>query len=569
MTIRSRPTARIGVALLAITLAAPALAADAAAGKATFKQQCALCHTAEPGDNGGAQGPDLSGVFGRKAATDSRFSYTPAMKSSGLTWDAATLDRFLAAPTTVVPGSSMVIPVGSGTDRENVIAYFQSVANVASAGSAPASGSGAASTASKRTAEWKNDFPGRVHHIDVAKLPPPFVTPSVRNSPRVVHRPANANPALPPGFKFGVFASDLRGPRRMVVAANGDVLITETQGGRVSVMRPSRDGSKAQSVTVFADGLRQPFGITFYPDAKHAQWLYVAETHRVIRYPYRTGDQKASGAPEVIAFDIPSGGGHFTRDVVFSPDGKRMFVSVGSASNVAQDMSEKTPVQIKAWEAQHGLGAAWDRETKRAAVLVYDVGADHPGKIFATGIRNCVSLAIQPKTGDLWCTTNERDLLGDDLVPDYSTRVKEGGFYGWPWYYMGHYEDPRLKGQRPDLAGKAIVPDVPLQAHSAADNLAFYTATSGSSAFPKEYVGDAFIVLHGSWNRAFRTGHKIVRARIKDGVPTGEYEDFLTGFILDDGNAWARPVAAAVMNDGSLLMSEDGNDTVYRISYAR
>jgi hypothetical protein len=568
MTIRSMPWAPIGLGLLATTLAAPTFAADAAAGKATFKQQCALCHTAEPGDNGGAQGPDLSGVFGRRAASDSRFSYTAALKGSGLSWDGATLDRFLASPTTAVPGSSMVIPLASASDRANVIAYFQSVANVASAGSASTSGSGAAST-SRSVADWKNDFPGRPHRIDVATLPPPFVTPSVRNSPRVVDRPANAKPRLPPGFKFEVFASDLRGPRRMVVAANGDVLITETQGGRLSVMRPTGDGGKAQSISVFADGLRQPFGITFYPDAKNAQWLYVAETHRVIRYRYKAGDQKASGAPEVVVADLPAGGGHFTRDVVFSPDGKRMFVSVGSASNVAESLSRKTPDDIKAWEATHGLGAAWDAETNRAAVLVYDVGAEQPGKLFATGIRNCVSLAIQPKTGDVWCTTNERDLLGDDLVPDYSTRVKEGGFYGWPWYYMGHYEDPRLKGQRPDLAGKAIVPDVPLQAHSAADNLAFYTATSGASAFPKEYVGDAFIVLHGSWNRAFRTGHKIVRARMKDGVPTGEYEDFLTGFILDDGNAWARPVAAAVMNDGSLLMSEDGNNLVYRISYAR
>jgi len=202
-------------------------------------------------------------------------------------------------------------------------------------------------------------------------------------------------------------------------------------------------------------------------------------------------------------------------------------------------------------------------------VLVFEVGSNAPGKVFASGIRNCVSLAIQPKTGDLWCTTNERDLLGDNLVPDYSTRVKEGAFYGWPWYYMGSHEDPRLKGDRPDLTGKVTVPDVPLQAHSAADNLVFYTATSGASAFPAEYVGDAFIVLHGSWNRSFRTGHKIVRARMKDDVPTGEYEDFLTGFILDDGNAYARPVAAAVMKDGSMLMSEDGNNIVYRIAYSR
>jgi glucose/arabinose dehydrogenase len=551
--------------LLSVAATAPATAADAVAGKATFKQQCALCHTAEPGDNGGAQGPDLSGVFGRKAASDPRFSYTTAMKGSGLTWDAATLERFLASPTTMVPGSSMVIPVAQAADRENVVAYFQSVRSASASGASlpPAAG------AQKGTADWRNDKPGRVHRIDVDKLPAPFATPAVRNAPRVVDRPRNAQLALPPGFTIDVFASKLDGPRRMVVAANGDVFITETQGGRVSVMRPSADNRKAASTIVFADHLRQPFGIAFYPGAKNPQWLYVGETHRVVRYPYRTGDQQARGPAQIVVPELPAGGGHFSRDIAFSPDGKRMFVSVGSASNVAESMPKKSAAEIAAWEAEHGFGAAWGQETNRAAVLAFEVGAKQPGKIFATGIRNCVSLAVQPKTGDLWCTTNERDLLGDDLVPDYSTRVKEGGYYCWPWYYMGKYEDPRLKGQRPDLAGKAIVPDVPLQAHSAADNLVFYTATSGASAFPQEYVGDAFIVLHGSWNRAFRTGHKIVRARMKDGVPTGDYEDFLTGFILDDGNAWARPVAAAVMNDGSLLMSEDGNNLVYRISYSR
>jgi glucose/arabinose dehydrogenase len=458
----------------------------------------------------------------------------------------------------------MVIPVAKKSDRENIAAYFASVKN-ASAGAPGAS----APAAPKGAADWKKDAPGRVHRIDVANLPAPFDTPSARNFPKFVERPANAQLSLPPGFKIDVFASKLVGPRRMIVAANNDVLITETQGGRVSVMRPAADGAAAASTTVFAEGLKQPFGIAFYPDAKNPKWVYVGETHRVIRYPYKTGDQKASGPPEVVVAELPAGGGHFSRDVVFSPDGKRMFVSVGSASNVAEDMSKKTPEEIKAWEAQYGVGASWDKETNRAAVLAFDVGANKPGKIFATGIRNCVSLAIQPKTGDLWCTTNERDMLGDDLVPDYSTRVQEGGFYGWPWYYMGKYEDPRHKGERPDLAGKATVPDVPLQAHSAADNLAFYTATSGKSAFPKEYVGDGFAVLHGSWNRSFRTGHKIVRVRMKNDVPTGEYEDFLTGFIVDDGNAWARPVAAAVMNDGSLLMSDDGANLVYRISYSR
>ena len=265
----------------------------------------------------------------------------------------------------------------------------------------------------------------------------------------------------------------------------------------------------------------------------------------------------------------PVGGGHYTRDLAFSPDGKRMFVSVGSQSNFAEDMPKKTAAEYAAWDRQHGVGAAWGTEENRASVMVFEVGSDKPGKIFATGLRNCVGLVVQPKTGALWCTVNERDMLGDDLVPDYSTRVKEGGFYGWPWYYMGKYEEPRLKGDRPDLAGKAIVPDVPFQAHSAAVSLAFYGATSGKSAFPAEYVGDGFAVLHGSWNRAFRTGHKIVRLPMKNGVPTGEYVDFMTGFIADDGNAWGRPVGATVAQDGSLLISDDGANLIYRISYAK
>ncbi len=246
-----------------------------------------------------------------------------------------------------------------------------------------------------------------------------------------------------------------------------------------------------------------------------------------------------------------------------------MFVSVGSQSNVAEDLPKKTAAEIAAWDAQHGVGAAWGNEENRAGVRVFEVGSSKPGKNFATGIRNCVGMTVQPKTGDLWCTTNERDMLGDDLVPDYSTRVKEGGYYGWPWYYMGNHEDPRLKGVRPDLAGKAIVPDVPFQAHSAAVDLEFYTVTAGKSAFPTEYVGDGFAVLHGSWNRAFRTGHKIVRLPMKNGVPTGEYQDFMTGFIADDGNAWGRPVATVVAKDGSLLVSDDSANLIYRISYSK
>jgi hypothetical protein len=560
------------IVLAALVCATPALGADANAGKSYFHQQCALCHSAQPGDNGGAQGPNLNGVFGRHSATDAQFGYTKAMQAASLTWDGATLNRFLASPTTVVPNSAMVIAIPKDDDRANVIAYFQAVKEGTfkeperrAGGFTPPPSTGAPP---KGDADWKRDVPGRVHRVDVAKLPTPFDTGSSTNFPKVVDRPANAKLQVPEGFKVDVFASDQKGARTMRLAPNGDIILAETAGGFIKVLRPSADGATAASIETFAQGLNLPFGMALYP-AKNPKWLYVAETNRVVRYAYEVGDQKASGLPEIVVPELsPVGlGGHFTRDLVFSPDEKRMFVSVGSGSNYAEDMVKKNPAEVQAWQATHALGAAWGSEEKRANVLVFEVGSNKPGKVFATGIRNCAGLTMQPGKGVLWCSTNERDMLGDDLVPDYSTRVLEGHFYGWPWYYMGSNEDPRLKGERPDLAGKVTVPDVPYQAHSAVLNLVFYTATSGKSAFPKEYLGDGFAVMHGSWNRAFRTGHKIVRVRMKDGVPTGEYDDFLVGFIADDGNAWARPVGAVVASDGSLLMSEDGNNTIYRISY--
>jgi glucose/arabinose dehydrogenase/cytochrome c2 len=561
------------VVLAALVCATPALGADANAGKSYFHQQCALCHSAQSGDGGGAQGPNLDGVVGRHAASDPQFGYTKAMQASNLTWDPATLDRFLKSPTTVVSGSAMVIAIPKDEDRANVIAYFQAVKDgtfkEAEHTRPPFTPPPSTGAPPKGDADWKRDAPGRAHRIDVATLPAPFDSGSATNFPKVVDRPADAKLQVPAGFKVEVFASDQKGARAMRLAPNGDIFLTETAVGAVKVLRPSADGATATSVETFAQGLNLPFGMAFYP-AKNPKWLYVAETNRVVRYPYKVGDQKASALPQIVVPELsPVGtGGHFTRDLVFSPDGKRMFVSVGSGSNVAENMAKKSPAELKTWEAANGLGATWDTEEKRADVLVFEVGSKKPGKVFATGIRNCAGLTMQPATGTLWCTTNERDMLGDDLVPDYSTRVLPGHFYGWPWYYMGKYEDPRLKGDRPDLAGKATVPDVPYQAHSAALNLVFYTATTGSSAFPKEYVGDGFAVMHGSWNRAFRTGHKIVRVRMKNGMPTGEYDDFLVGFIADDGNAWARPVGAVVASDGSLLMSEDGNNTIYRISYA-
>jgi glucose/arabinose dehydrogenase len=242
---------------------------------------------------------------------------------------------------------------------------------------------------------------------------------------------------------------------------------------------------------------------------------------------------------------------------------------VGSASNVAESMPKKTPAEIAAWEAQHGLGTAWDSETNRAVVLDFDAASPAQATVYAAGIRNCVGLTVQPQNGALWCTTNERDGLGDDLVPDYSTRVTRGQFYGWPWYYLGATEDPRLKGERPDLAGRVSVPDVLYQSHSASLSMTFYAASGGNSAFPPGYVGDAIVAFHGSWNRSLRTGYKLVRVQMKNGEPTGDYEDFVTGFVVDDAHVWGRPVATLELKDGSLLMSEDGNNAIFRISYGQ
>jgi glucose/arabinose dehydrogenase len=492
------------------------------------------------------------------------------LRAADLTWDAPTLNRFLAAPATVVPGSAMVVAVPDPADRDNLVAYLQDpVRNAAAAAAAQAdrSQSMAVPAASQQSADWRLDAPGRGHRISLAALPAPFATPSTRNQPQLIPRPAGAALALPPGFHIDTFADNLKGPRKMLVAANGDILVSETYGGRVSVLHPAPDGSRSAGAEVYLQGLKQPFGMAFFPNADKPQWLYVAETNRVTRYAYRTGDVKPRGEAEVVIPELPNGGGHFTRDIAFSPDGGRLFVSVGSASNVAESMSKKTPGQIKAWEDEHGLGAAWDQEAGRAAVLVMNMAAPGATKIYATGLRNCVSLTVQPASGDLWCTTNERDALGDDLVPDYSTRVRRGGFYGWPWYYFGANEDPRLEGDRPDLRGKALVPDVPYQSHSASLNLTFYTASTGRSAFPAEFVGDAFAAFHGSWNRSLRTGYKLVRVHMKDNQPTGDYEDFLTGFIVDNGNVWGRPVATTELKDGSLLLSEDAGNVIYRISY--
>ncbi|MEO8925679.1 MAG: PQQ-dependent sugar dehydrogenase [Caulobacteraceae bacterium] len=415
--------------------------------------------------------------------------------------------------------------------------------------------------------DWRSDAPGVVRRITAADMPAAFATPPAGAPSSVVDRPAGASLKTLPGFAVTAFAK-LEGPRQIRVAPNGDIFVAETDAGRITVLRAA-DGATTPSKTVaFAEKLDRPFGIAFYPAGPNPQWVYVANVNSVVRFAYRPGDLKARAAPQIVVAKLADGaGGHSTRDVAFSGDGRTMFVSVGSGSNMAESMPAKTLPEAKAWEAAHGLGAAWGREADRADVLAFDpLGAGR--RVFATGLRNCVSMAVQKQTDRLWCVVNERDNLGDNLPPDYATSVKAGGFYGWPWYYIGGHADSRVKGARPDLAGKVTLPDVLIQPHSAPLGMTFYTAAAGSAAFPSAYRGDAFVTLHGSWNRKQRTGYKVVRLIMKGGVPTGAYEDFLTGFVIDDQKVWGRPVGVAVAHDGALLVTDDGGDQVWRIAYA-
>jgi glucose/arabinose dehydrogenase len=409
--------------------------------------------------------------------------------------------------------------------------------------------------------DWQRDKPGTVRLIRPDDLQKPGATPSTANAPRVVPRPAFSTPQVPPGFKIELFAEGLSDPRVIRTAPNGDIFVVETRTGRIRVLRMPDGASMPSTNEIYASGLRQPFGVAFFPHGDNPQWLYVANTDSVVRFAYRNGDLKASGKAETIVASLPHGYVHSTRDIVFTPDDKRMLVSVGSAGNAGEGMG-RPPDGLEAWSGTHALGAAWGTETDRAAVLAFDPDGKNQ-KVFATGIRNCVGLAIQPSSGAPWCSTNERDGLGENLVPDYVTRVRENAFYGWPWFYIGSNEDPRHVGERPDLKDKITIPDVLLQAHSASLGLTFYDGSS----FPSEYRGDAFAAEHGSWNRSKRTGYKVVRIRLKDGIPTGEYEDFVTGFVVNDSEVWGRPVGVTVARDGALLVSEDGNGAIWRVSY--
>jgi glucose/arabinose dehydrogenase len=402
--------------------------------------------------------------------------------------------------------------------------------------------------------DWRGDAPGVARQITRDALPAPFASRSAAEIPSVIVRPAGAAPHVPPGFEVAPFATGLEQPRTMRTAPNGDIFVAEVGSDRIRVLRTADGVARPVSMTTFASDVNLPFGIAFWPPGPSPQFVYVGEGDRVVRFPYEAGDLRARGPAQVVVRKLPDGG-HWTRDVVFSRDGASMFVAVGSAGNLNQDLTGQPPANLP-------LGAAWGDDADRADVLQYtpDGGTPH---IFATGLRNCSAEAIQPNSGALWCVVNERDGLGDNLPPDYATQVGPGAFYGWPWFYIGNHPDPRMGGARADLASRVTAPDVLIQAHSAPLGIAFYDGTQ----FPPEYRGDAFVALHGSWNRSLRTGYKVVRLRFKDGHPTGVYEDFLTGFVASDQAVWARPVGLTMMHDGSLLVSEDGNGTIWRVAY--
>jgi glucose/arabinose dehydrogenase len=459
--------------------------------------------------------------------------------------------------------------------------------------------SGALLTGQAAFTDWNQESPGVRHKITVADLPQPKPSEAVSNQPHVIPRPADAWPIAPPGFKVTLYAGGDNGPlqradatehmaraagtftqpRLIRVAPNGDLFLADSGAGIIDVLRGVGPDGKARQIEHFATGLDHPFGIAFYP-ADNPRFIYVGNATTVVRFAYHSGDLHTSGPPETIVPDVPgyaqlTGGGHWTRDVTFTKDGKHLLISVGSGSNV--DDADTHP-----------------REFHRADVLEYTPEGKFE-EVYATGIRNCVGEAVNPITGELWCSTNERDNLGNHLVPDYVTSVPEGSFFGWPWYYMGGHRDPRLQDpcadgtgpnpQRPtplgaeraagckrvDMSSKVRTPDVLVQPHMASLEMLFYPSRSafiaGDHIFPREYTGGAFAAEHGSWNRANRAGYEVIFIPMHDGHAGGEYDDFLTGFVVDDKSAWGRPVGVAVAHDGALLVSEDDNSSIWRVAY--
>jgi glucose/arabinose dehydrogenase len=366
--------------------------------------------------------------------------------------------------------------------------------------------------------DWTNDAPGVQRKITVADLPPPNATPSANESARLLSRPDGAWPKVPDGFKVDQFVTGLKEPRVIVTAPNGDLFVAESAANRVRVLRDANGNGKLDVNEVFVSGLDRPFGIAFYPAGPNPRYIYIANTGAVV---------PAEQILTLSAGGHLTGGGHWTRDIVFSLDGRSLFVSIGSKSNDSDDAVEDN----------------------RARIFQCDPDG-HNLRVYASGIRNPVGLAIDPATGGLWTSVNERDGLGD--------------IYGWPWFYLGNHPDPRHLGKHPELASQVLVPDVLIAAHSASLDLVFYDGRR----FPAHYRGNIFAGEHGSWNRSQRTGYKVIMVPVTpDGSADGSYEDFMTGFVTPEGRVWGRPVGVTVGKNGELFVTDDGSNSIWRVTY--
>ncbi|NES05178.1 MAG: hypothetical protein F6K22_21555 [Okeania sp. SIO2F4] len=373
--------------------------------------------------------------------------------------------------------------------------------------------------------------------ISLDLLPQPFASDSASNPADIIPVPDNPTFQVPDGFTVNVFAENLERPRWLTVTPTGDVLVTETPLNQIHLLRDTDGDGTADFSQIFAsetNGLNQPFGMAFTED-----FFYVGNTDSIVRYPYNIGDIQINGTGEKIA-DLPTGG-HWTRNLAIS-ENDRLFVSIGSLSNVSVEPLPRASVQVMNLDGS-------DRQT------------------FASGLRNPVGLDFHPITGQLYTTVNERDGLGDNLVPDYLTGLETGEFYGWPYAYLSpNLEDPRRVGENPNLVAKTETPDVLFQSHSAPLGLQFYD----EETFPEEYQNGAFVAFRGSWNRQEPTGYKLVFVPFDEsGNPTGEYQDFLTGFLdISEETTWGRPTGLQVLPDGSLLFTEEVNNRIYRIQYS-
>lgn len=375
-------------------------------------------------------------------------------------------------------------------------------------------------------------------NITPKDLPPPYETNSVFRASKNIPQPANATLNMPKGFKINVFAEGgFKQPRWMTIAPNGDVFLADSRANTIYVLRDNNKNGVADERFIFSDQLSQPFGMAFHQD-----WFYVANTDSVVRFSYKTGQTQADSEPEKL-IELTQGGynQHWTRNILFSPNGEKMYISIGSSGNYQPEDDER-----------------------RAAISEYNPdGSGH--RIYAFGLRNPIGLAWNPVTKELWTAVNERDGLGDDLVPDFVTSVKEGASYGYPFTYIGNNPEPRLSHIDSKAPAKLLVPDVLLTSHSAALGIVF----NDGNMFPDEYKNDAFVALHGSWNRQKLTGYKVIRIKMKDGKPVGGYEDFVSGWLPseDSNEVWGRPVGLLVNSDGSLLICDDGANKIWRVSY--